>query len=512
MKTLKLVLCLMMVAPLSMLAQSKGEMPFSGTPETNKLLRKSWAALADVHIEEGNNYARQVLQLDPQVGIAYASLFTEDTDELKENLRKAEQHTLSPDERMLVKGIMASLEEQSPRQYFDPLVKKYPKDHHLQLWIMFHLNDRDRSMEIGEAIIKRNPKFAAAYNLLGYFYMDKNDMARAEAHFNKYIALKPDLANPYDSKADYFMRIGKIEDAIPLYEKALAMGMKQSAQKAQRAKAMMKFPKPSEEDQSKIKQLIPSSIEAYEKGSVDQLVKDYSEHALKIWGNQIVTAGLPSVRRQLSNFFQSGTYTKFEGSVGAIQGTGPIAVTCGTIESVRKQSSTGTETTRQENVIYLLRKSKDGAWRILADHFYEGHPSEGVISAEDTHSIRRLIDTWDKSLTAGEVMTDEHLENTGALYSQQAIEIFGNETSNIGLANIRARWENFKGTEMKTNTLGVIGIEGIGRRAVAWGIANQSFYWKDSKSLLEFQFPWAMILTKEKDDNWRILVLHWGAD
>lgn len=62
------------------------------------------------------------------------------------------------------------------------------------------------------------------------------------------------------------------------------------------------------------------------------------------------------------------------------------------------------------------------------------------------------------------------------------------------------------------NSLGPLGIEGRGRRAVAWGIANQNFYPKDSDELRKHQFPWAMILTKEKDDTWRILAIHWGVD
>jgi hypothetical protein len=45
--------------------------------------------------------------------------------------------------------------------------------------------------------------------------------------------------------------------------------------------------------------------------------------------------------------------------------------------------------------------------------------------------------------------------------------------------------------------------------AVAWRIANQNFYMKASKELIKRQYPWAMILTKEKDDAWRILAMHW---
>lgn len=59
-----------------------------------------------------------------------------------------------------------------------------------------------------------------------------------------------------------------------------------------------------------------------------------------------------------------------------------------------------------------------------------------------------------------------------ALYSSQAIEIYPGQRSNIGIANLRARWEQFAGIKFETNSLGPIAIEGLGRRAVAWGIGN----------------------------------------
>lgn len=62
---------------------------------------------------------------------------------------------------------------------------------------------------------------------------------------------------------------------------------------------------------------------------------------------------------------------------------------------------------------------------------------------------------------------------------------------------------------METNALHPSHVEIIGRRAVAFGVENQNVYPKDSKELQKFQFPWAMILAKEKDDVWRILALHW---
>jgi ketosteroid isomerase-like protein len=509
MKTFKLLLALMMfITSSAVLAQSKSEMPFSGSREANKLLRKSWVALADFSIEEGNNYTRQVLAQDPDIGMAHASLFTQNIEEQKENIRRAEEGKLSGDERMFIQGVKARLNKQSPQQYFDPLVKKYPKDLYLQLWIMFNFDDPIRATEIGEAIMKRNPKFAPVYNLLGYLSMNKNDMATAESYFNKYIALHPNVANPYDSKADYFMRIGKYEDAIPLYEKALAMGMSQSAPKIERAKAMLKYPKPSEEEISTIKQMMETRFQAVTSHNVDAILKNYSQQAVEIFNNQRVNVGLPNITRRMIELPKYGSHLKADFTMGSVYGTGPIAVAYGKTDGIWRPVHTGKEEQQKMNAIFLFRKVPDSNWKILVTHFYQSQDNGQSQNADDKESINQLLLDWEGTIMKGIDVT----ERLSALYSPQAIEIFGSQISNVGLANLKARWAQFEGSKTIRNSLGSMGLEVIGRRAVAWGIANQNLYGKDSDKLLEFEFPWAMILTKEKDDVWRILAIHWGAD
>jgi hypothetical protein len=62
------------------------------------------------------------------------------------------------------------------------------------------------------------------------------------------------------------------------------------------------------------------------------------------------------------------------------------------------------------------------------------------------------------------------------------------------------------------NSFATIGPDGFSRRAVAWGIGDHTNYPKGSDELSQFLFPWAMILTKEKDDQWRILVYHFYVE
>lgn len=508
-KVKHLFFVLTVTATMTAFAQSKGEMPFSASSEINKSLRNSWIALADFNIDEANSNTRNILREDPGLGMAYVSLFSESVEERKENLRKAESSKLSEDEKMFVEGLKAHLAKQSPQAYFEPLIKKYPRDFYLQLWMMFNYDNPKRSIEIGEALIKRGAKFAPAYNLLGYLYMSQNDMAKAEAYFDKYIALRPDLANVYDSKGDFMMRAGRTEEAIQLYHKAFSLGMADSKIKAEEATAKLKYPALSETDEAVIKTMLSGSIEAYDQSDVDVLLKDYSQQAIKIWGNQVVSVGIANLRENFVGTFKYTPYTRFDGSIQFIDGVGAIAVAYGKSESIQKNTASGQETKRVEDFIYLLRKREGEDWKILADHFY-GEEESSPLSEEDRKSIQALLSNWDRAHAVGGAMTEEHLPAYAALHSPQIIEIYPNQVTNIGTGNLLARLQFAIGVQFKKSSLNPIAIEGLGRRAVAWGIASQILYRKESDKPISRQYPWAMLLTKEKDDVWRVLVIHWA--
>lgn len=514
MKAIKLLLTLVMISlTSSVLAQSKGEMPFSSSSaNANNLIRNAWAALSDAKREEANNYLRQVLSEDANCGIAYASLTGENPEERTANLRKAAELKLSADEKMLVDGVLAGRDKKPNAEFFERLIKKYPRDYYLHLWVMFTHTDKDRAIAIGENIAKRNPKFSPVYNFLGYLYMDKNEMAKAEGNFDKYISLRPELANVYDSKGDYMMRAGKTEEAIELYEKASSLGMAPSKVKAERARAQLKFPRPSDSDAAAIKEIINAAFEGARKSDVDELLKHYAEQSIDMLGNQRVHVGLANIRKRFSTMFLEGSFINLNFTLEHVNGTGPIAVAYTKNEFVWKDFASENETPRKNNSIYLLRKNPDREWKILANHYYGWNEDAPPLSADDRASINKVLAAWDDAIKPGEILSAKNFDAFSAQYSQQAIEIFSNQISNIGLANLRARWEGFTGARMETNSLGMLGVEGFGRRAVAWGIGNQSFYPKDSRELQKFQFPWAMILTKENDDAWRILTIHWGAE
>ena len=502
----------------SLFAQSKGELSFTSTSvEAKKLVRDAWVAYADAKWDEGTNLVTKALEKDPAFGVAHASILSNQAQTREENLKKALSCPLSADEKLFIDGLVAAQRRGPVADYFEPLLKKYPGDRYLGLWVMLNYNDPTRGAEIGETIIKRSPKFAPAYNLLGYQYMAKSDWKKAEANFNKYISLRPDLANPYDSKAEYLMRIGKVEDAVPLYEKASAMGMSVAKGRAEMAKAKLKFGKPTDKDVQEIRGMIDATSAAYLKGDIDEVLKIYADQALEFLPNQVVNSGLSNIRIRAQNIFAYGKYTKFERSVDSITGVGDIALAWGKTQSTIKWNSSETLDERPRGDIFLLRKQQSGQWKILVHHIFIHDKEE---AADNPSAIRQTIDKFSFFIKPNEVLSQAHVENLAAIYSIQGVDIMPDQFAYIGIGNLRVRWDGFKGIKwaqftdlpFETNYFSTIGDARFANKAVAWGIGDHTFYPQNSDKLLKFLYPWAMILTKEQDGQWRILAYHFYTE
>ncbi len=59
------------------------------------------------------------------------------------------------------------------------------------------------------------------HNLLGYTYYAEGNKEKAKAHLDKYLELRPNGYNAYDSMAEYFLNEGDMENAMVYYQKAI---------------------------------------------------------------------------------------------------------------------------------------------------------------------------------------------------------------------------------------------------------------------------------------------------
>ena len=110
------------------------------------------------------------------------------------------------------------------KEYLEKLVAAFPNDERSHFALAgYHFGQQ----EMGEAVEHYKkatalaPNYSTAFNLLGYAYRQQGDYANAEQAFKKYIELIPNDPNPYDSYAELLLKMGRYDDSMAQYHKAL---------------------------------------------------------------------------------------------------------------------------------------------------------------------------------------------------------------------------------------------------------------------------------------------------
>ncbi|MEH0156106.1 tetratricopeptide repeat protein [Limibacter armeniacum] len=249
-----LVISLLILCPLLLVAQD--QMPLSGeSDEATKLVREAMECRANAEIDKCEKLVDQALEADPNNLMANFMKMSLDSNYAVQNKGRLDDlmDQGNDDEKTLISLWRNTNEEKwgktrgatvNVKEDIDNLSNKYEKDNYLQLQLaMIAMNNdqKDKCKSILESITERDKEFAPAHNLLGYVFMDEGKMDKAEEHFDKYIELAPDKANPYDSKGDYYMEQKDYKKACEMYEKAYKMDptMDWSKEKAEKAKMQM---------------------------------------------------------------------------------------------------------------------------------------------------------------------------------------------------------------------------------------------------------------------------------
>lgn len=150
---------------------------------------------------------------------------------------------LRPGEKVLQDAVKLLLDNRSAdlTGFGKKLVEMYPKDVNSYLNLsMFQYFKKDFDGEISTLnnALNISDRKDFIYNALAYAYMEKAQFKDAEAALDKYIALSPQLPNPYDSKGDLYMRTKEYTKAYENFMKANNIDTAWSKGKALRAKSM----------------------------------------------------------------------------------------------------------------------------------------------------------------------------------------------------------------------------------------------------------------------------------
>jgi tetratricopeptide (TPR) repeat protein len=108
----------------------------------------------------------------------------------------------------------------------DKLVAAYPNDERAQFTLgnyYFGQQEYGSAVEHYKKATELAPNYSPAYNILGYAYRQQADYASAEQAFKRYTELIPNDPNPYDSYAELLLKMGRFDESIAQYRKALTI-------------------------------------------------------------------------------------------------------------------------------------------------------------------------------------------------------------------------------------------------------------------------------------------------
>lgn len=174
----------------------------------------------------------KALSLDPEFASAELARANNSATakDFFEHLKKAVSlaSKASDGERLLILANQAGTNGDVVKQkeYLDQLVSAYPNDERAQFQLgNFHFGQQewDPAVEHYKKATELAPNYSPAYNILGYAYRTQGDYTGAEQAFKKYIELIPNDPNPYDSYAELLLKMGRFDDSVAQYHKALSI-------------------------------------------------------------------------------------------------------------------------------------------------------------------------------------------------------------------------------------------------------------------------------------------------
>ena len=192
---------------------------------------------------------QMAVKQDPDFFMAYFWMYFMSSKDPKIIVEKALQSDieLNPAEEQVRSALKYLVDGQDEKavEHLQNLVDMYPYDphtHKILFFVQFHfMNDVEAAIVSMKRTIRECPDYPETYNQLGYAYLDQEKYEEAEKSFDTYIEKAPALANPYDSKGDYYMATKQYKEAYDSYMKAYEIdsGFEISKKKAEKARNML---------------------------------------------------------------------------------------------------------------------------------------------------------------------------------------------------------------------------------------------------------------------------------
>ncbi len=221
------------LAPALAAQTSAAKVPITTSSEEARQLYVKGRDLTErLRATDARKYFEQAVAKDASFAMGYVGLATSagTNKEFIDAVTRAATLAgrVSDGERHLIQGLEAIMKGDPAGQerHYTEMVRLYPDDeraHNLLGNIYFGRQDYGKAVQHYEKAIQIAPSFSAPYNQAGYAHRFLENYEQAEKIFKKYTELIPDDPNPYDSYAELLMKVGRFDESIKSYEKALSV-------------------------------------------------------------------------------------------------------------------------------------------------------------------------------------------------------------------------------------------------------------------------------------------------
>jgi tetratricopeptide (TPR) repeat protein len=233
MKTLKygfFILVIFMIVPFNLLAQNKEIPVTTSSKEALKLFLDGRNKYENIEFLAAIPFFEKAIQIDANFALAYLYRAQSGGGNtiFRQNLDKAVAlaNKVSDGEKYMILNVQASADGngQKEKESREWLLKNFPSDKRVQLmagYYYFNIGDNANALVYFTKAIELDKNFPLPYNIIGYCQSALNNYQEAEKAFQTYIKLIPNNGNPYDSYGELLLKMGKFDESIIQYKKAV---------------------------------------------------------------------------------------------------------------------------------------------------------------------------------------------------------------------------------------------------------------------------------------------------
>ncbi|MFQ5604324.1 MAG: tetratricopeptide repeat protein [bacterium] len=203
----------------------------TASDEALKLCLEGRDKLSNIEPAAAAKLFEQAIEKDPEFALAHLYRFQCNAGGRQTRLQYLEKavslaENVSEGEQLLIMFEKARVdgEGQKRKETLDQLLNKFPNDKRVQYtagnYYRNRMADNTQALQHYNRAIELDDKFAPAYNLIGYTQISLGNYEEAEKAFKKYIEVNPESPNPYDSYADFLLKMKRYDEAAEQFKMA----------------------------------------------------------------------------------------------------------------------------------------------------------------------------------------------------------------------------------------------------------------------------------------------------